>query len=125
VALDPYNALGHDGLVRKTDGVILNDESVEVLVRQTLCHAEAGADIIAPSDMMDGRVQAMREALDGAGFTHVSILSYTAKYVRVQVSCASIGRDRGGTMVLSLTPIYTSPGESLNPEARCTRKGVI
>ena len=83
MALDPYNSLGHDGLVRKTDGVILNDESVEVLVRQTLCHAEAGADIIAPSDMMDGRVQAMRQALDGAGFTHVSILSYTAKYVRV------------------------------------------
>jgi porphobilinogen synthase len=83
VALDPYNSDGHDGIVKKSaDGslVILNDETVEVLCRQALCHARAGADIVAPSDMMDGRVGAIREALDAEGFTDISILSYTAKY---------------------------------------------
>lgn len=79
VALDPYNADGHDGLVTP-DGRILNDETVEVLCKQALSQARAGADIISPSDMMDGRVGAIREALDGEGFTEVSILSYTAKY---------------------------------------------
>jgi porphobilinogen synthase len=79
VALDPYNSDGHDGLVA-ADGRILNDETVEVLCQQALCHARAGADIVAPSDMMDGRVAALRSALDGAGFTEVAILSYTAKY---------------------------------------------
>jgi porphobilinogen synthase len=78
VALDPYSADGHDGLVK--DGVILNDETVAALCRQGLCQAEAGADIIAPSDMMDGRVGAIRDALDEAGHTEVAILSYTAKY---------------------------------------------
>jgi porphobilinogen synthase len=83
VALDPYNSDGHDGIVKKNgDGslTILNDETVEVLCRQALCHARAGAEIVAPSDMMDGRVGAIREALDAEGFTDVSILSYTAKY---------------------------------------------
>jgi porphobilinogen synthase len=79
VALDPYNSDGHDGLVAD-DGRILNDETVEVLCRQALAHAHAGADIVSPSDMMDGRVGALREALDGEGFTDVSILSYSAKY---------------------------------------------
>ncbi|MBX7209399.1 MAG: porphobilinogen synthase [Verrucomicrobiaceae bacterium] len=79
VALDPYNSDGHDGLVAK-DGRILNDETVEVLCRQALCHARAGADVVAPSDMMDGRVAALRAALDRAGHDGVSILSYTAKY---------------------------------------------
>ena len=83
VALDPYNSDGHDGIVRR-DGrgelEILNDETVEVLCQQALCHARAGADIVAPSDMMDGRVAAIRDALDSEGFTQVSILSYTAKY---------------------------------------------
>ncbi|MFZ4736241.1 MAG: porphobilinogen synthase [Bradymonadia bacterium] len=79
VALDPYNADGHDGLVAD-DGRILNDETVEVLCRQALCHAEAGADLVSPSDMMDGRVRALRRALDGARHTEVGILSYTAKY---------------------------------------------
>jgi len=78
VALDPYTSHGHDGLVR--DGVILNDETVAVLVRQALVQADAGCDIIAPSDMMDGRVAAIREALDVNGFTDVSIMSYAAKY---------------------------------------------
>ncbi|GAA5143238.1 porphobilinogen synthase [Prosthecobacter algae] len=79
VALDPYNSDGHDGLVA-ADGRILNDETVAVLCQQALCHARAGADIVAPSDMMDGRVAALRAALDHADFTQVSIMSYTAKY---------------------------------------------
>jgi porphobilinogen synthase len=78
VALDPYTSHGHDGLIR--DGVILNDETVAVLVRQALVQAEAGCDIIAPSDMMDGRVGAIREALDAAGFGDVQIMAYAAKY---------------------------------------------
>jgi len=78
VALDPYTSHGHDGLLR--DGVILNDETVAVLVRQALVQAEAGCDIIAPSDMMDGRVGAIRAGLDRAGFADVQIMAYTAKY---------------------------------------------
>ncbi|MDX1710564.1 MAG: porphobilinogen synthase [Rhodovibrionaceae bacterium] len=78
VALDPYNALGHDGLVR--DGRIVNDETLEALIRQSLVQAEAGCDVVAPSDMMDGRVGAIRAALDGAGFQDVKIMSYAAKY---------------------------------------------
>ena len=78
VALDPYNINGHDGLV--VDGEILNDETVTALVKQTLSQAEAGADIIGPSDMMDGRVGAMRNALETNGYTNVMIMSYAAKY---------------------------------------------
>ena len=79
VALDPYSSDGHDGVVAE-DGRILNDETVEILCHQALVQARAGADVIAPSDMMDGRVAAIREALDGEGFEEVAILSYTAKY---------------------------------------------
>ena len=78
VALDPFTSHGHDGLLE--DGRILNDETVAVLVRQALVQAEAGCDIIAPSDMMDGRVGAIREALDAAGFVDVQIMAYAAKY---------------------------------------------
>ena len=78
VALDPYTSHGHDGLLR--DGCIINDETVEVLVKQALVEAEAGCDIIAPSDMMDGRVGAIRAALDQAEFVDVSIMAYAAKY---------------------------------------------
>jgi porphobilinogen synthase len=78
VALDPYNIDGHDGFVE--DGKIVNDRTVEALVKQTLSQAEAGADIIGPSDMMDGRIGAMRQALEGAGHQNVMILSYAAKY---------------------------------------------
>ncbi len=78
VALDEYSANGQDGLVR--DGEILNDETVAVMVKSALVQAKAGADIIAPSDMMDGRVAAIRAALDDAGFEHVQIMSYAAKY---------------------------------------------
>jgi porphobilinogen synthase len=78
VALDPYTSHGHDGLMR--DGTILNDETVAVLVQQALVQAEAGCDVIAPSDMMDGRVGAIRTALDAAGHVDVQIMAYTAKY---------------------------------------------
>lgn len=79
VALDPYSCDGHDGIVSQ-EGVVLNDETVEILCRQAVTQAEAGADLVGPSDMMDGRVGAIREALDGEGFEHVGIISYTAKY---------------------------------------------
>jgi porphobilinogen synthase len=78
VALDPYTSHGHDGLIG--EGRILNDETVAVLVQQAMVEAEAGADIIAPSDMMDGRVGAIRRSLDTAGFIDVSIMAYAAKY---------------------------------------------
>lgn len=78
VALDPYTDHGHDGLIR--DGEIVNDETVEILVRQSVNQAQAGFDIIAPSDMMDGRVGAIRAGLDKAGFEHVQIMAYAAKY---------------------------------------------
>ena len=78
VALDPYTSHGQDGLVR--DGYVVNDETIEVLCRQAVVQAKAGCDVIAPSDMMDGRVGAVRRALDGAGFDRVSIMAYAAKY---------------------------------------------
>lgn len=78
IALDPYNINGHDGIVR--DGVIVNDETVEALVKMALAQAEAGADILGPSDMMDGRIGAMRRALEAEGHRDVAILSYAAKY---------------------------------------------
>ena len=78
VALDPYNANGHDGLVR--DGIIVNDETIEALVKMALAQAESGADILGPSDMMDGRIGAMRAALEAAGHKDVTIMSYAAKY---------------------------------------------
>jgi len=81
VALDPFTSHGHDGLLK--DGEILNDETVAVLIKQALVQADAGCDIIAPSDMMDGRVGAIRKGLDAAGFTNVSIMSYSAKYASV------------------------------------------
>jgi len=79
VALDPYSCDGHDGIV-SDEGVVLNDETVEMLCRQAVAQARAGADLIGPSDMMDGRVGAIREALDEEEFEHVGIISYTAKY---------------------------------------------
>ncbi|NJM87340.1 MAG: porphobilinogen synthase [Hydrococcus sp. RU_2_2] len=78
VALDPFSFYGHDGIVE--DGKILNDETVAVLVKMALSHAEAGADFVAPSDMMDGRIGAIRKALDAEGYINVGILAYSAKY---------------------------------------------
>ena len=79
VALDPFTTHGQDGLIDET-GYVLNDETVEVLVRQALSHAEAGADVVAPSDMMDGRIGDIRDALEAEGHTHTRILAYSAKY---------------------------------------------
>ena len=79
VALDPYTIHGQDGLIDDT-GYVLNDETVVALVEQALCHARAGADVVAPSDMMDGRIAAIRQALEAEGFIHTRILSYAAKY---------------------------------------------
>ena len=79
VALDPYTSHGQDGLL-DASGYVANDETVEALTRQALCHAEAGADMVAPSDMMDGRIGALRAALDRAGFDKPRILAYSAKY---------------------------------------------
>ncbi|SKA49408.1 porphobilinogen synthase [Enterovibrio nigricans] len=79
VALDPYTLSGQDGLTDE-EGYVLNDETTDVLIKQALSHAEAGADIVAPSDMMDGRIGAIREALEDAGFIHTQILAYSAKY---------------------------------------------
>ena len=78
VALDPYTTHGQDGVVR--EGIVVNDETVEILCRQAVIQAQAGCDVIAPSDMMDGRIGAIRDALDGEGFSRVRILSYAAKY---------------------------------------------
>jgi porphobilinogen synthase len=78
VALDPFNSDGHDGIVR--DGYVQNDESIEALVKQAIVQSQAGANVQAPSDMMDGRIGAIREALDGKGFEHIQIMSYAAKY---------------------------------------------
>lgn len=79
VALDPYTTHGQDGLIDGT-GYVLNDETVEVLVKQALCHADAGAQVISPSDMMDGRIAAIREALENAGHIYTRIMAYSAKY---------------------------------------------
>jgi len=79
IALDPYTSHGQDGLIDES-GYVLNDETIAVLTRQAECHAAAGADIVAPSDMMDGRIHAVREALDAAGHIHTRILAYSAKY---------------------------------------------
>lgn len=79
VALDPFTSHGQDGLIDE-NGYVINDETVEVLVRQALSHAQAGADIVAPSDMMDGRIGAIRTELEGQGFVNTKILSYAAKY---------------------------------------------
>ncbi|WP_020593327.1 porphobilinogen synthase [Kiloniella laminariae] len=78
VALDPYNSDGHDGLLK--NGIILNDETVEILCKQALAQVEAGCDYVGPSDMMDGRIGAIRDTLDEAGHTYAKIMSYTAKY---------------------------------------------
>lgn len=79
IALDPYTSHGQDGLI-DAHGYVMNDETVAVLVRQALCHAEAGADVVAPSDMMDGRIGAIRSALEFDGHLHTRILAYSAKY---------------------------------------------
>jgi porphobilinogen synthase len=78
VALDPYSSFGHDGIVK--DQKIVNDETVDVLARMSVSHAQAGADMVAPSDMMDGRIGAIRDALEASGYTNTGIMAYSAKY---------------------------------------------
>jgi len=80
IALDPYNSDGHDGIVDPNTGEILNDETLEILAKMAVVQARAGADIVGPSDMMDGRVEVIRKALDEEGFSHVMIMAYSAKY---------------------------------------------
>ncbi len=110
IALDPYNINGHDGLVR--DGVILNDETVEALVRMALAQAEAGADILGPSDMMDGRIGALRQALERSGHKDVAILSYAAKYASAFYGPFRDAVGAGGRLVGDKKTYQMDPGNS-------------
>jgi len=108
VALDPYTAHGHDGLVDEL-GNVINDDTVEVLVGQALVQAEAGADIVAPSDMMDGRVAAIREALEREGHQNVAIMAYAAKYASAfygpfREAVGSLGRLKGDKRGYQMDP---------------------
>jgi porphobilinogen synthase len=108
VALDPYTSHGHDGLVDKA-GKVINDPTVEILARQALVQAEAGADIVAPSDMMDGRVAAIREALESAGHQDVAIMAYAAKYASAfygpfRDAVGSRGRLKGDKRTYQMDP---------------------
>ncbi|MEO1773537.1 MAG: porphobilinogen synthase [Pseudomonadota bacterium] len=124
IALDPYNADGHDGFVR--DGVILNDETLEALERQTLVQAAAGADILGPSDMMDGRVGVMRSALEGAGHHDVTIMSYAAKYASAfygpfRDAVGSSGALKGDKKTYQMNPANTD--EALREVAQDLAEG--
>ena len=108
VALDPYTAHGHDGLIDKA-GYVLNDDTVKVLTDQALVQAEAGADIVAPSDMMDGRVAAIRQALEEAGHQNVAIMAYAAKYASAfygpfREAVGSLGRLKGDKRGYQMDP---------------------
>jgi porphobilinogen synthase len=108
VALDPYTAHGHDGLVDQA-GNVINDDTVEVLVGQALVQAEAGADIVAPSDMMDGRVAAIRSALEAGGHQNVAIMAYAAKYASAfygpfREAVGSLGRLKGDKRGYQMDP---------------------
>ena len=109
-ALDPYNALGHDGLVR--DGRVLNDETVDVLCRQSLVQADAGCDVVGPSDMMDGRVGAIRRALDDAGHQSVRIMSYAAKYASAFYGPFRDAVDSGSFLVSGKETYQLDPANS-------------
>jgi porphobilinogen synthase len=108
VALDPYTAHGHDGLIDAA-GTVINDDTVKVLVDQALVQAEAGADIVAPSDMMDGRVAAIRQALEEAGHQNVAIMAYAAKYASAfygpfREAVGSLGRLKGDKRGYQMNP---------------------
>jgi porphobilinogen synthase len=108
VALDPYTSHGHDGLVDQT-GYVLNDDTVKILADQALVQAEAGADIVAPSDMMDGRVAAIRMALEEAGHSNVAIMAYAAKYASAfygpfREAVGSLGRLKGDKRTYQMDP---------------------
>ena len=110
IALDPYNANGHDGIVR--DGVIVNDETVAALVRMALAQADAGADILGPSDMMDGRIGAIRGALEEAGHGDVAILSYAAKYASAFYGPFRDAVGAAGRLVGDKATYQADPGNS-------------
>lgn len=124
IALDPYNANGHDGIV--VDGEILNDETVEALVRMALVQADSGADILGPSDMMDGRIGALRGALEGAGHKHVAILSYAAKFASsfygpFRDAVGASGRLMGDKKTYQVNP--ANRGEAIRCVARDLAEG--
>ncbi len=124
VALDPYTDHGHDGVL--VDDYVANDESVELLVRQALNQAEAGIDIIAPSDMMDGRIGAIRAGLDGAGFINTRLMSYAAKYASAfygpfRDAIGSQGALRGDKKTYQMNPANT--GEALREVAMDIAEG--
>ena len=113
VALDPYNAQGHDGIVRS--GIVVNDESVEALVRMALAQARAGADVLGPSDMMDGRIGAIRRALESEGFQDVAVMSYAAKYASAfygpfREATGSAGALTGDKKTYQLDPMNAEEG---------------
>ena len=113
VALDPYNAQGHDGILR--DGVIVNDDSVAALVKMAMAQAEAGADILGPSDMMDGRIGAIRSALEDAGLCDVTIMSYAAKYASAfygpfRDAVGASGALKGDKKTYQLDPLNADEG---------------
>lgn len=124
IALDPYNANGHDGIV--VDGEILNDETVEALVKMALTQAEAGADILGPSDMMDGRIGALRSALEANGHKHTAILSYAAKFASAfygpfRDAVGASGRLVGDKKTYQVNP--ANRGEALRCVARDLAEG--
>lgn len=121
VALDPYTSHGHDGLLNAEGTDVDNDSTVRVLCDLAVAEARAGADIVAPSDMMDGRVRAIREALDAAGFTETLILSYAAKYASAYYGPFrdAIGSARDGTPI-SKTTYQMDPANSLEAELEVT-----
>ena len=124
IALDPYNVNGHDGIVQ--NGEILNDETVEALVRMALAQAEAGADILGPSDMMDGRIGALRGAMETAGHKHVAILSYAAKFASAfygpfRDAVGASGRLVGDKKTYQVNP--ANRGEALRCVARDLAEG--
>ena len=108
VALDPYNSDGHDGLVK--DGEILNDETVEILCQQSVVQADAGCDVIAPSDMMDGRIGSIRKVLDDAGHQNVTIMSYAAKYASAFYGPFRDAVGSGGVLIGDKKTYQMDPG---------------
>ncbi len=124
VALDPFNSDGHDGLV--VDGEVLNDETLEVLCGQAAVQAKAGCDVVAPSDMMDGRIGAIRDTLDAADFRHVQIMSYAAKYASAfygpfRDAVGSAGALRGDKKTYQMDP--ANGGEALREAALDVQEG--
>jgi porphobilinogen synthase len=110
VALDPFTSHGHDGILR--DGEIVNDETVALVARAAVVQAEAGADIIAPSEMMDGRIGAIRDALDGAGFEHVAIMSYATKFASAFYGPYREAVSTGGLLKGDKKTYYLDPANS-------------